>query len=142
MSESTTTQAALREKLAKSRAREVLEFDGAKVEVRSLRLTERVQVAQALEAANRLEGEAKIAAQAEVGALLFALCTYDPESGTRIYANGTAAEVDQLDGEMVDRVATAALRVSGLTKSASEDAKNVSGASAETSTASSAKSEE
>lgn len=49
-------------------------------------------------------------------------CTYDPDSGERVFDQGDRAALMAKSGKAIDRLATVGLRLSGMTEEASNEA--------------------
>jgi hypothetical protein len=92
---------------------------GVDVEVRGMAAAERIAMYDAIATAQQ---SGKAAAQVAVmWPTLVIGCTYDPETGQQVFTNDDWTALAQKSGAAVDRIATTAMRLSGISEG-SEDA--------------------
>lgn len=81
---------------------------GLTVEVRSMSGAARAAIVQAGAAAGQLPDMSKFTADIVV------MCTFDPESGEQVFTKDDAALVLEKNGAALEKIVTAAMRISGF----------------------------
>lgn len=129
----------LKAKLAAAGDRETVELPGiGTVEVRTCRMAQRMEMVRLSRIAAEAESELDRAlARMRAQGYLIAVTVRDPQTGDLIFDPAAPDDVASgMDTDAFESLGLAALRVCGLDKDATDAAKNGSGASAESSTAS------
>lgn len=129
----------LRAKLLAAGDRETVELEGiGTVEVRTCRVGERMEIVRlSAVAADTEDAVTRMLAAMKAQAYLIAVTVRDPETGVLVFDPSKSAEVETgLNAEAFEALGAVAMRVCGLDKLAQEAAKNASGASEDSSTAS------